>query len=352
MRTLLLAGLCVLFATGCPSGGGVPLEQYLSETYRASCVRYSRCGYFSSEAACNAYFETALGTTSMLEDLILAPVRAGEVRYDGQRARACFEGIAKGSCNILESPEECQYVFEGLVGVGGECKSSECVPDAYCTYATGSLATCPGTCKARVAEGGHATSNAECVRPLVVIDGKCSKPRRAGESCQSAGYECASGLTCSEGTCKAYGVMGQACTSVATCALFQGCIDGTCQAPAGVGQSCSALSSFACKLDLYCDSTAASPTCKERPGEGQACGGASTCKGTLACEVASKTCTRPASVGQSCATVSCDSSGFCDLQSHQCVARLAKGAACTGYDQCVTGTSCSKGTCKSYDECP
>lgn len=226
----------------------------------------------------------------------------------------------------------------------------ECVPEAYCTYAVAGSTTCPGTCKARVAVGGTATNSAECERDLVLIDGKCATPRRAGESCHLLDAPCGAGLVCLEGTCKAYGGLGEACSDSAPCQFFLRCAEGTCSAPGGVGEACSALSSYDCKLDLYCNS--ADAVCKEPQGEGESCEGSSGCERTLTCSYASKKCVQPAGVGESCEGVSCDSAGYCDETTHTCLARIAKGQACTSFGSCESGSTCSEGTCRTPYECP
>jgi hypothetical protein len=130
--------------------------------------------------------------------------------------------------------------------------------------------------------------------------------------------------------------------------MYFSCIDGTCRVPGGVGEACKAQSLFACKLDLYCNPEAA--LCKEHQGAGESCV-SGACGDGLTCDTSSQKCVRLASLGEQCSTGFCDSTGYCDPTSKVCKARSTAGQPCSNYDQCVLGTSCVEGACRSPYAC-
>jgi len=349
--------LLALIGAGC--SGSISRDQLYPEMYKALCSRYARCGQAHSESSCTALYLSYLDQSGLLLNAFDASIAAGKVKYNGDRARRCVDSIGGGACSSALSgataTEDCRFTFEGQMAVGEACMSGECVPSAYCTRDTGATA-CPGTCVARVPEGGTASKAAECVVPLVLIGGKCAKPRATGESCTTSA-ECADLACGTDSKCKAPGANGDACSATAPCG-FGTCVDSVCRSLGDTGEACvgsaSSYQSAGCKLDLYCDRTAsAAGTCQEPKSEGQSCSGLTSCAPPLQCSSA-MVCAKPATAGQSCSAILCEGSSYCDSDTKLCKVRVPEGQACKDMKECVTGAYCTDGKCKSYmvSTCP
>ena len=352
--------LLLVLASAC-GGGSVPREKYTEEAFKAICAHYTTCGISKSQDTCNQYFQSILGVylTSGVGTYDEA-IKLGKIKYDDAAAARCLNGYANAACSLaaLVNPaSDCRSIYVGQIPVGQACGYAECVPSAFCSAEADGK--CPGTCKARVQAGSAAVSQAECAIGLVFISGSCSQPPGEGSSCGTGtglSSVCAAGLNCSPDTktCTKPRLLGDACSSTMTCDLFYNCVNGKCAAPGDVGTSCgqAAGTRLACKLELYCNSSAASPVCAERLAQGAVCVG-SECAFNLRCgklntSATTNTCNAPIALNQTCATTSeCASGLYCSSTSKTCIAQLAAGTACTTTDICSAGT-CTSGKCVSY----
>lgn len=349
MRTSGVTLLCAVTACG---GGSIPLEQLNSELFKALCAKYAQCGLVRSEAACNDLYDGVV-----LNDQANA-VAAGKVKYDGAAARTCINALAKASCSLLslDNDDSCDRVYEGQVAVGATCATTtECVPSAYCLETTAGM-MCSGTCTARVAAGGMATSSSACEEGLRVIGGVCTKPPAEGETCASTSG-CDRGLICgADLKCSKPGDEGAACDRSTACLSFLTCVGGTCRKPVDVGASCASTDAGtpSCMLDLYCDPV--TKLCGERGGDGATCTTQSACREPLVCTnmgADAGACRTATPEGQSCATVPCDEATYCESATKLCKKRVAAGQPCPSGTQCERTAYCSNGTCRSaISSCP
>jgi hypothetical protein len=222
----------------------------------------------------------------------------GKVKYDGTRARACFDAAAAQGCSDDE-PAACTEMVDGTVAVGGACSESlECQgADTYCK-AGGS---CPGRCAPRESAEGPCAMHDDCKAGLRCNreDGTCFAPAGAGDRCEGGtGPECSPGLIClgadneqgRSGNCRTIaeafsGSAGDPCVLdapfcradlrcvIESVDVATGMITTRCGEPVGSGAACKMAYPDVCPPDQYCAVPAQSldGTCRSKPGAGQPC---------------------------------------------------------------------------------
>jgi hypothetical protein len=306
-----LIAMAVLGATaGCDGASSLPFSQLEPSAQQAACHLIVLCGDSPDQATCLASQQVP----PHYYDTLAQDVASGKVRYDGVKARACFDAVnAVSSCHrtglsVLSVDPDCTSIFTGTVAVGGACFfGEECAPGGACKLTDASCSSsatcCPGTCIA--------------VPP----------PVAAGGACPAFPGICASRI----------------------CVVDSIANTETCQTPVGLGASC--LGATPCETTLYCDPV--SETCKEPVGTGGACNPALTspplvsedCDGVNdRCSATTSVCTPLLAVGSPCdpATSGCVTYAICDATTNTCVERPAVGAVC---DPTGAGPSCLGGSC-------
>ena len=246
----------------------------------------------------------------------------------------------------------CLKVYVGEVPLGWGCNQGECVPAAYCDSELVNL--CAGKCVQRLPAGSSATQLTQCELGLVLVEGKCTRPRAEGESCdpfastQPTG--CAPGLFCT-GTsgCKSLKAIGATCTNAYRCAFGRCSTAGTCVCRGDIGATCGTND---CKIDLVCAGSLLAK-CEARKPRGAACTNGSQCEPGLRCADAADggasgpTCVARLNEGEACSAPlrECANANFCDLEgNHTCKARLELGAACTEARACKS-SFCTRNVC-------
>lgn len=132
----------------------------------------------------------------------------------------------------------------GFLWDGEACQwSGECGAQSACTSSM--FPPSDPTCQPLSGEGPNPSSRS-CAEGLVPIEGSCRKPFELGQSCASSGYEvCAPGLFCAPETsvCQRPPSQGEPCDFQShLCAWNLQCVNGTCKAPGGKGAACTAPS--------------------------------------------------------------------------------------------------------------
>jgi hypothetical protein len=418
-----------------PPSAVADIESYCRRHAERLCAAMVQCTpqvARSTEAECvTSSEETCLHAARAWQ---IPGVMAGRVAFDPAAAAACLEGSDRGPCGLAWTSEAaCRRVFEPRVASGGAClNDGECLggicdrtqtcpgvcaaqgkpgddcsrypcdpavaacaagpgPTRQCVAKTRGMVCRPHTsdcaavdycrsmrdglpcqsspaqgecvCAARAPAGGACKLADECAPGLGCAGGQCRAPvSQQGEPCSYAqGVTCAGGLACLitdgrrsalAGTCGPMRPEGSACYWV-ECQRGLDCagasIDesaprqGTCRAKAGPGQACRP---FGCTLGYLCDQG----VCVSRPAAGQSCvaigGGERFCFGPgLWCSGYSRgTCTQPPAVGQPCGEA-CDGAGYCDpFGTGTCLRRKAAGQVCLNDRECDSGT-CSLQVC-------
>src|SRR6516164_5964203 len=106
MRFLVFVVLLAACGGGAPS---IALVDYPERSAEAQCTFGVRCGLFPDEATCLAYQHTTVDPSPA------AAVAAGKLSYSGERARACVDALAVGSCDLTDrtarvTPKPCTQV--------------------------------------------------------------------------------------------------------------------------------------------------------------------------------------------------------------------------------------------------
>lgn len=310
-----------LAATACavPSIDYADLDRALAV---AKCERLVACGVFSSLDEC----ARITPTRPDLEADTASAIAAGKIEYHGDYARQCVDASAALTCDATThaaraQPQACAFMYEGKLAAGTACNlDSECAsrrcdlpPDAMCDEA----ACCPGTCGAL-------------------------EPGAAGETCTRT-IDCADGNYCaSDLTCHAVGTDGAGCIADYQCAIGLVCALGACRAPGTSGGDCQF--GRCANVGEFCDQ--ASSTCQPLIAAGRDCGQSDACADHGAC--INGKCLAPAARGQSCALTRCDPTSRCDPDSKQCGPLLENSMPCE------SGADCASGTCKPgpvFDAC-
>ena len=282
---------------------------------------------------CNALFDKTLGLVATCfhanPDLInsfMGPMQAscadmqkeitaGLISFNASQGAACSSAVDALTCGSITGmegvpvPPACDAALVGTVATGGTCYSSNDCASGYCTWDLPS-GTCPGTCQ-----------------PF----------RTLGQSCQ--GPDCADGLACDGGTCKAQSGVGGTCP----CQNGLWCDGAVCTSYAAAGSTCG---SATVKCDPLTICAGTPETCQAYAGPGAACDPAdSICGLGYACDPGTSKCVSWPAIGQPCPDYIC-LTGYCDFLAGTptCKAKLADGATCTPG---LYGTDCVSGLCNA-----
>lgn len=330
-------GHCVGDAGDAGDGGtadaGLTFEALCAELADGVCVPAVKCGVTHSIAGCRDVLGREYLGEACPEKLRLA-VDAGTIRFDPVAAALCLSLIrGDGGCVLLTNVgTDCLRTFSATRMNGAACAyDEECVGEAYCT------ATCPGTCRMRVATGPAGQPN-ECASDSYWFAGMCFVRKTADAGC--AADECGKDLYCLGGICRPLDGNGAPCTFSSRCGLGLACINGACAPFLGLGARCeprvagSRLDTV-CKTDLHCDVDGLFDA-----GVCRAAVAGNRCLYHYDCVLA-----------QYCLGAAIEADG--GLQHGTCVDRLALGVPCpatgTGYVECGVGLLCGDaGTCRAF----
>lgn len=359
------------------SAGEAQVRAAMEEILDAYCVYLVGCGAMSSLEGCDAYLGNTAGLVASQYGNSIDEGRASV----GTTAEQCKAQIEALSCaQSIGSNSACGRLVDGLVAPGGSCyESFECGTGLYCNYA----ASCPGTCAARVPEGGMAASYQSCAEGLYADgSGICRAYVQVGGSCDgTSASSCVDNAFCSGGVCVARFGAGAACDRASMCGGVFSCVNGVCAPPGELGASCTG--SNECKGDHTCfepapgegtcttkvaaggpcygyrdcqpqlscvgadDVNGTAGTCIGESDVGGACEYEGHCKSGLACVITSSssvgTCQARKIAGQACRQSSeCVESLYCDQTAAEpvCRTRLPAGAECPSYDGCQSGSFC------------
>jgi hypothetical protein len=201
---------------------------------------------------------------------VVENARAGRLKYDGARARACLDALSKLSCAAgslaqFDGHLACEGAIEGTVPAGGAClESSEC-------------------------EDGGRCNKSACPADQACCEGVCEPRRRAGSRAPCASSsECSAGEHCQEGeagrTCQPPIARGEPCTGLDTCVVGTSCRGApgrrTCAPLAKDGEPCESLADCA-SLGSHC--AAGEKVCRPRASVGAPCSHPGGCVGLTAC---------------------------------------------------------------------
>jgi hypothetical protein len=275
-----LAILVTLAAAGCGGGGAsasIPIDDLVARMQAAVCHQGVACGVAPDTATCNASIFVVTETPILT---VVASVKRGTTRYDGELARQCLDRIASLPCPS-EPPNLglCDGVFQGTVAAGGACVTGEeCISQACVSSSGCQSASCQGTCAPGLG--------------LVTL----------GAACDGVGTFCSDDAYCKSGVCVALIPAGSPCGGTDDV-----CVAGhSCQASGSAGttvcmpnfpaEGATCTPGRACqRSDDYCDAT--SLECVRRKLPGAACDG-DQCVGYAHC--VNGACTPIPGPGASC----------------------------------------------------
>ena len=169
--SLLLAALSFSCGdSGSAGGGSIPVDELPAKYATAVCTALQNC-------IGPAAFSLFLGgancvdlTTKRLENgtfaLMQQKITAGTIRYDGNKAQACFDALSGLTCDGLLQRDQpaCLAALDGVVALGGDCDiNEECAGSAICQSSTGA---CPGKCVALLSAGLACSADGDCASGL------------------------------------------------------------------------------------------------------------------------------------------------------------------------------------------
>lgn len=261
-------------------GDSIDLGDYRQAGIDARCEYLTRCGLWTTVAACQEYYERITLDNPNPQ----AAVDAGKLQYDGDAARTCFDALESAACTrTADTNDACTHVFTGTIPDGGMCAfDAECV-SAHCVVPDCTMACCQGACAPpRPLPGIGQACTFECVEgAYCAADSTCHSVLPQGAACNDplacdADLYCAGIDTGSSGVCSALPKTGEPCTSI--CAdIGDRCTAMTC-VPLGLpGDPCS--DDGQCSFYYRCDTTAMK--CAERPMDPLVPNGSTCTSGTL-----------------------------------------------------------------------
>ncbi len=356
-------GFCRDDAGGIFSDGRVELAElcafYVADVCRVELGCYGSSWKYRDQAHCEAAKDCAG------QDLLFRELTAERVTYDPAATAACHQRLLEDPCahglfltepTLPEALAACG-ALTGLVAPGETCEASvECVDGNHCDLTAG----CPGACveSPTSPELGSVPLGGACTAVICVeLD---DDPTNDPERCT----QCATGLTCYDGTCRPDWGLGEACTSSVACQPYLWC-DTTaqqCTPLAAEAETCTnaGVDAPPCAEGLFCyaESPFALGVCTPLSAEGGPCVDEYDCLDDVRCipdsvETSLGTCHLPAEPGTPCTWDADCTSDFCATDG---TCQLGTpGAACTG-EACGEGLSCLDGLCVTDlfpgDACP
>jgi hypothetical protein len=317
MRPSFVIGALAVF--GACKNASVRLEDVDTEALRARCERFTRCGLFTDQDACEAYFRIVVDVNRQ------PAIDAGLVRYDGEAARRCDDAIAAMTCDGTSRearvpPADCAKIFVGTVADGDACQDDTECASARCNRdfsQCDAQACCMGTCAntQRSAVGDQCNDTRDCVADTSCgQDHLCHALGGVGADC-FVDNQCDYGLGCTgtsfPKTCTKAATLGNTCPDKLCAEIGSVCnAAGTCVAAGLPGGSAACASDVDCSIYALCDLT--SHLCVGFPTLGMACD-AHGCAGNAYCDltVVPGVCRDPLASKSPCVTDLDCASDFC-----------------------------------------
>ncbi len=364
MRRSALVVLGLGLVAGCGSSP-VASADFAHAYAQASCAQSARCNLLASALVtdCEERVRGVLG------DDVQRGIGVGRIRYDGDLARACIDGLREAPCLRDGVPDtvqaDCLAAVAGTVAPGAgctglfECARGICVPE--------SAGACPTVCPAVLGPGAacqlHQGPECDVRQSLACIQGQCRPPGRDGDGCDTD-LDCDSEHVCISGRCAALLEEGRSCEGDSACQVGLACIGERCVRRADEGAPCAATvdevdAAFRlaqCAEGLLCRGAgltqAGAPVagnCQRPSDTGGGCADEPAglqefldgCRTGLVC--ASGRCQPPPSSGPCAPHEVCDSTvAYCDAG--QCLPLREDGAACLRPAECRSG-GCTAGQC-------
>ncbi len=314
---------------GCASCGGaasISVDEYAAACHEAACKRALACGTVASRAEC----DLPNVAECELSPIFIDAVRDGRIAWDGEAAAACLEASLDAGCDRTSEDYRqglCDFTRGRLTDgetcmLSSECISNECFNE-LCTEAC-----CAGTCAGSIAPTPSAIGG-QC-RTTYCLEGYCDGSvcvpfvEESG-GCQLLG-ECAYGLSCLRGTCRALPDTGEPCEPLPV-------VTDECR---NIGDRCSSITR----------------RCEPTNFTGTPCMSDDDCGAMYRCHDQQCAFSR-SELGESCSwDYDCATPGAVCTFDQGCILPRAAGEPCSHASQCES-TIChyDTGTCGSLDGC-
>ncbi len=379
MRKILV--FAALLAAGCGdivsagvdagSGDGGNIDAAPEDPCAVKSIPYERVGECVGEAFCENLRGAGLElphfcvTQPIVHPISLILddfVKSGTVVYDGAAASECVRAMREAAETVSLGGElsECDLVFDGTLGDGQPCQSSEeCGSSGRCESTNCEAQCCLGVCSGSDVplyagcDQDGCNAGLHCVEnPATMIKtcqaGAEGSPCRSSNECQRDHY-CTENETTMLGQCLPDVGENVGCEGDHWCEFPLFCVGddlttpgtGTCGRVDTAGDGCDIDNDEdqifgGCSGALYCKDP--TPTmegeCQPLPGESESCAQSMRCNSDeLYCNFNNNLCTDRPGEGQSCASAVCAVAFVC-LPNGTCGAALADGANCTDAEQC------------------
>lgn len=314
---------------------GVALSQLAFQLAEAECFAAARCPRGDATLTTKQCDERlAASIQSELLSLLEAGVAEGRIHYDGEATIDCLQAV-RGCQSSNHLPAVCRDALKGLVPAEGACRTDfDCAGESHCAGVA-----CPGRCEQLRPATEPCASHTECADGLACLRGICRAP--AGERCERSA-DCAHLLCLASSApglaqCVAAADVARShadkpCGAVATpaaaplCAAGLACVptgggQGICVATATAAADCAGAMPDPCPPSLYCSD--ATGRCEPLPEANERCAAFATLTATL---------DRQCAAGLVC-------------QDGLCVASVAKTADRAEDPTCARDVDCPDGDC-------
>lgn len=354
-QSWLVGAVCLaMVSVGCgEDDSGPTLTELPPILADAICEVFSDC--FGAAAPRDLVGDDCITTqTAVIQDgdfrYLQDSIDAGRVSYHAGKVQRCVDDIKAAGCAGIGTgglPASCEEAVSGALEIGDLCGlDEECAGDAYCRM----NAACPGTCTALSSADEACTEDDQCARGLGCQDGVCRAPAAEGSACGGTdGRDCVLGAHCLDtdddpttmGTCTPYDDLfsiaeGETCSLEDTeyCAPGLSCaatVSGTppmatfkCEAQVAAGAACKLAVPDQCPAGQFCDVMPDmgefAATCKPLPTDGQPCSASSQlCAARHQCD--NDVCRPVNRIGGACSSDAFCSSDTCE--DGKCVAPVA-----------------------------
>ena len=272
MRTTTMFGALITMAAtaaifvspGCTVSLEDATASYVSALcqYGFNCFPWSTEAVFGDQATCEAAYLP-------LEQKRFALPGAAP---SGDQVQACADALKATACDEYDAARTCQFV--GTLAENAPCVDGVQCASTYCSFASSTMSSKCGVCRARGALGGVCADLAACDAGSICSGGKCVALPSKGDACPSG--VCGASLLCHGGVCVAGPKVGDACASFADCNVA---------------------------LGLSCDTTTMKCVELKLAALGETCGDSYTvCAGAGICDHDTKKCVPPAQIGEPCSS--------------------------------------------------
>jgi cysteine-rich repeat protein len=316
----------------------------------------TRLGLLDSQCAPgDALFDALLaslqGATTALD-----PATFNRCLAKVEQARATSTRLAynQGSGNLatLRNDADCRALFVGKRTSNQPCaRHWDCASSYVCQADAATQTTL--RCEALAPAGSSCGPARQCAASAECVAGTCRALADSGARCGNGQPSCKSDFYCStaDGTCKPAKLARTACTYDSECATGLSCSAGTCtalRAPISDGLACVEGTDSCHSRAFVCrpEASGGAARCLARGGEGAGCSTEDHCRQGLVCEAG--TCARPPALGKPCTGV-CQEGLHCGAAG-VCAQHLPLGATCQPGDSCQDGYCGAGGLCRAFSD--